>query len=114
MHNSVFKGYSGVNRTLNTIRDRLYWVIERQYVDNCKKCSACSPFEKTGVDIVGPFSASEQESIFVLVTLDAFTNCSEAYATPNQATWTVATIIVENMFTRFGVLLELHTGTSFD
>ena len=74
------------------------------------------PFERIAIDVAGPFPRSNLGNKYVLVAMDYFTKWPEAYAIPNQEAITVAQVLVDNMFTRFGVPLELHSdqGRNFE
>ncbi|CAB0007774.1 unnamed protein product, partial [Nesidiocoris tenuis] len=73
-------------------------------------------FDRMGVDILGPFPKTARGNKFVLVAVDYFTKWPEAIALPNQEAGTVAEALVENVFSRVGVPLEIHTdqGRNFE
>ena len=72
--------------------------------------------ERVGVDITGPFPVTTSGNRFILVAMDYFTKWPEAYALPNHEATTVAGVLVEQFFTRFGVPSELHSdqGREFE
>ncbi|KAL7400389.1 hypothetical protein ABVT39_011241 [Epinephelus coioides] len=62
-----------------------------------------APIEPMGVDILGPFPMTDQESRYVLVAMDYFTKWPEAYAAPDQSATTTAEHLVKEMFCHFSV-----------
>ncbi len=68
------------------------------------------------VDVLGPFSQTPRGNRFVVVAMDYFTKWPEAYAVPNQEAGTVAEVLLEGMFDRFGVPAEVHSdqGRNFE
>ena len=75
-----------------------------------------APFERVAVDIAGPFPESDRGNRYLLVAMDYFTKWPEVYAIPNQEASTVADVLVNNFFCRFGVPMELHSdqGRNFE
>lgn len=75
-----------------------------------------SPFERIAVDIAGPFPTTEDGNKYIMVAIDYFSKWVEAYALPNQEAVTVAETLVKELFSRFGVPLELHSdqGRNFE
>lgn len=84
---------------------------------------------KIGVDVAQIASAGKGPNLeecmrqynkfrksLVLVVMDCFTNWPEVYAIPNQEASTVAEVLVDNFFCRFGVQRELHSdqGRNFE
>ena len=72
--------------------------------------------ERIAIDIVGPLSITTQGNCYICVVMDYFTKWPEAYALPNHEVETVAEVLVNQFFTRFGVLGELHSdqGRQFE
>lgn len=72
--------------------------------------------ERVAVDIMGPFPRSDKGNRYVLVAMDYFTKCPEAYAIPDQEAETVADTLVEGMFSRFGAAETIHSdqGRNFE
>lgn len=122
VHEHVGAGHFGVAKTLNRLRDRLYWSNCRMdaelFVPVCDTCMAQkgptqrshaslqnfwvgAPTERVGVDILGPFPHSERGNCYVLVVMDYFTKWPKAYGVPYQSAATTAKVLVEEMFCRF-------------
>jgi transposase InsO family protein len=72
--------------------------------------------ERVHLDILGPINLSERGNKYILSIIDQFSKWIECYPLPNQTTETIARTLVDNVFTRFGVPLEIHTdqGKNFD
>lgn len=130
-------GHFGENKTFSFIRRRFFWMGCRRSVKNfCAACAVCSkrdgtgirihaelqpshpgaPFNRVGLDILGPFPRSTLNNRYVLVLMDYFTKWPEAIPVPNQTAETVAEALVANVFSRFGTPGEIHTdqGRNFE
>lgn len=137
MHEGKTSGHVGVKRTLEKLRQRVYWVGLRQDVREwCKTCRVCAarkgpahktraslqlyqagaPMERMAVDIAGPFPCTERGNKYLCVAMDYFTKWPEVCALPNHEAETVASFLVDQVFTRFGVPGELHSdqGREFE
>jgi hypothetical protein len=68
-----------------------------------------APYERIAIDVAGPFPLSYQGDRYLLIAMDYFTKCPEAYAIPNQEASTIAEALVTNFFCRFGTPMELHS-----
>ena len=136
-HGGVAGGHLGVRKTLSRLRQRYYWVGLRKDVEEwCRACNICcarkgpprrhraplqlyqvgAPMERVAVDIVGPLPTTAAGNRFLCVAMDYFTKWPEAYALPNHEATTVAEVLVEQLFSRFGVPAELHSdqGREFE
>lgn len=137
IHNNRSGSHLGVNKTLDKIRLRFYWVNCRKDVEDwCRKCEVCAaskgpqtrtrgrmqqynvgaPFERIAMDIAGPFPPTKGGNRYILVCIDYFSKWVEAYPIMNQEARTVADAFVNNWVCRFGVPLELHSdqGRNFE
>ncbi|KAL2624390.1 hypothetical protein R1flu_008635 [Riccia fluitans] len=75
-----------------------------------------APFEKWGIDFVGPIAPSTQrQKRYILVATDYFTGMLEAEAMRRDDATTVAAFLFEKIVCRYGVPLELVSdrGTHF-
>jgi hypothetical protein len=127
MHGGPSGGHCGVNKTVDEVRQRYYWLhlksdVERwcQQYDTCaaspssRTRSRClkhrynigAPLERIAIDIAGPFPECDRGSRYLLVAMDYFTNWPEVYAIPNQEASTVADALVTNLC-RFWIPREL-------
>jgi hypothetical protein len=130
-------GHLGINKTLNKVRQRFYWLQARSHIEKwCRQCDTCAasrrprsrnrgqmhqynlgtPFERIAIDVAGPFARSDQGNRYLLIAMDYFTKWPEVYPIPNQEASTVAENLVTNFFCRFGVPRELHSdqGHNFE
>jgi len=137
VHSDVSGGHLGVTKTLAKVRERFYWPACRidveDWIQRCSSCNASKgpntrgqarmqvynvgyPFERIATDIAGPFPETDQGNRYILVVGDYFSKWIEAYPLPNYEAVTVATALVENWISRFGVPLELHSdqGSNFE
>ena len=108
--------------------------IHKDIHEWCKSCDACqkarrrhlqagplhpivvfAPFEKWGIDAVGPLPRTQSGKEFILVATDYMTKWVEATTTSSIKARDVAQFIYCNICTRFGVPLELVSdhGPSF-
>jgi hypothetical protein len=105
LHGGPSGGHLGVNKTLNKVRQRFYWLQARADVEKwCRQCDTCAasrgprtrnrgqmhqynvgaPFERIAIDVAGPFPRSNQGNRYLLIAMDYFTKWPEVYAIPNQ------------------------------
>jgi transposase InsO family protein len=68
-----------------------------------------APFERLHVDLTGPHPRSRRGSVYIVTCIDPFTKWAEAFPAPNKEAATVARIIVEQIFCRYGVPIALLT-----
>jgi len=129
-HDSPTEGHFGVNKTLDKIRKRFYWAACKQDVEDwCRSCKVCiakkgpsekgkselqlynvgGPFEKVQMDSLGPFPISYKGNKYLLVISDCFTKWVEAFPLKNFKASTIAEVFVNQVVSRFGIPLELHT-----
>ncbi len=74
------------------------------------------PMERIAVDILGPFPVSEKGNKYILVIGDYFTKWTECFAMPNMEAATVASILVNEVFSRLGIPNTIHSdqGRQFE
>ena len=123
MHQSILSGHLGRQKNrqhfamillVSTIRDDLNCCIQK-----CDNCTANKPPVKNAnapigdmrvgaqmdcwaTDILGPFQ-------YILVVTDTFSKWTEAYAIPDQTATTCAHYILNEMISRFGCPLDIHS-----
>jgi len=104
VHDSPSAGHFRVNKTLDKIRKRFYWVTCKKDVEDwCRSCKVCTarkgpsdkgkselqlynvggPFERVQMDILGPFLVSYKGNKYLLVISDCFTKWVEAFPLKN-------------------------------
>ncbi len=139
-HDSPFAGHLGVTRTLDRIRKRFFWQRMRKSVaDYIRQCDICvrrkapaptanngkaplqnlevsEPFTFWALDYMGPLPESSQGNKHILVLMNHFTKWCEAFPTRDQRASTVAKILVDRVFSRFGPPVVLHSdqGANFE
>ena len=71
--------------------------------------------ENVAIDVLGPLIKSQKGDKYVLVLVDCFTKCTEAYAIPNQEALATAEVLVNGFICRFGTPLQILSdqGTNF-
>nr|KAG5707511.1 hypothetical protein BaRGS_012015 [Batillaria attramentaria] len=127
-------GHQGVERTIELLRSRVYWPGMRgdvkDYVAACERCAmgrhqklnlpsghllASRPLEILAMDFT-KFELSSDGRENVLVITDVFTKYSQAFPTRNQEASTVAKILVEQWFQRYGAPERIHSdqGRNFE
>jgi hypothetical protein len=137
LHGGLLGGHLGVNKTLNKVLQRCYWLQARNDVEKwCRQCDTYAasrgpwtrnwgqmqqynhgyPVERIAIDVVGPFPRSSRGNRCLLIVMGYVTKWPEAYAIHNQEALTVAESLVTNFLGRFGVPRELRSdhGHSFE
>uniref|UniRef100_A0A5S6QWV2 RNA-directed DNA polymerase n=1 Tax=Trichuris muris TaxID=70415 RepID=A0A5S6QWV2_TRIMR len=137
LHDAPAGGHLGERRTLEKARCRFYWPgMAKDIKLWCRTCDACAcrkgpsrrsrqplqsiqtgyPFQRVGIDFLGPLPKTTTGKRYVLVVVDYFTKWTEAYATENMEAKTVAKVLVDNFITRFGPPESVHSdqGRSFE
>ena len=130
MHNSMVAGHLGVKKTTSRINRQYYWYGMKEaitlWVRKCTRCGARkrplripraplgdyrsgAQMDRVATDILGPLPLSEQGNHYVLVVMDCFSRWTEAYPIPDFSAKTVADVLVNQFFSRFGCSLELHS-----
>ena len=72
--------------------------------------------ERIAIDLTGPLPRTRTGNSSIMVVADYFTKWVEAFPLPDQTAKTVARTLVEQVVTRFGAPLEIHTdqGREFE
>ena len=123
-------GHLGIKKTLDIIKTRFYWPgyeadVERlvKQCDECQKrnqphpahpapletIQATYPFEKISWDIMGPLPLTSRENQYMLVVTDLFTKWVEVFPLADITATTLATILMNNIVSRYGVPAYLHS-----
>ena len=136
-HDVPSSGHLGIKKTLSKVRQNYYWPGLEQdvkiYVTGCETCQKGKdpiptkkapmkvarsgyPMERIAVDILGELPVTERGKKYVLVVSDYFSKWTECYPMSNMEASTVARLLVEQLFTRFGVPDQLHSdqGRQFE
>ncbi|BHF79421.1 hypothetical protein SprV_0702254100 [Sparganum proliferum] len=135
LHNEL--GHVGQAKTEAATRQRFWWPHLREHVATfCNTCTTCSkfmaprqlpraplqpmhtsfPFQRLGLDIIGPLPFTTTGHRFILVMVDYFTKWAEAVPLLRQDAVSLTNAIFNNWICRFGVPLSIHSdcGANFD
>lgn len=136
-HDAPYAGHFGVMKTQRRLERYYYWQGMRsdvkEYCANCRSClerktpknrrpaplqefeEVSTPFERVGMDILGPLPTTTTGNKYVLVCVDHLTKYAEITALPDQKAETVARAFVETVVLRHGVPRQLLTdqGSNF-
>jgi len=136
-HDSVWSGHLGQRRTTERVFRKYYWYEFREdvnlWVTACDRCATAkrsvkkpraplgdmrvgAPLDRLCIDILGPLPVSTKGNKYVLVVCDSFTKWAEAFPIPDQTARTCAEVLVEQVITRLGSPLDLHSdqGRQFE
>ena len=67
------------------------------------------PFETLAMDFVGPVPETERRHKSILIVTDFYTKWVEVFPTRDQQAVTVAKLLVNEIFARFGMTTTLHS-----
>ena len=130
LHDSATSGHLGAKKTYNKVRARFYWPSMRQFIRRwvltCEMCQkrkgpaqkprgkmqeylVGAPNERMAMDVMGPFSMTDNNNQWLLVIGDLFTRYCIAVPLQDLTATTVAEALVVNWVALFGVPLEIHT-----
>jgi hypothetical protein len=128
-HDDIFAGHMGYIKTLNRIKQKYYWqnMIHDvdEWVKDCKDCQTRKfpskkprtelqplkpveePFQRLAIDCVGPLPETTKGNKYIVVLTDYLTRWPEAFAVINIQATTIARILVEDIFCRYGAPYQL-------
>ena len=66
-------------------------------------------FAKIGLDLSGPYPQSLSGNKYIVGFVDLYSGWPEAFAVPDKTAATIAHLIIEEIFPRFGAPLEIIT-----
>ncbi|KZS10183.1 Uncharacterized protein APZ42_025413 [Daphnia magna] len=122
-HDNVVSGHLGINRTLHNICDRFFWTkMELDITRHEQSCVDCqsrkgvpdkptgllqcikieSPFQKVGIDLLGPFPLSTKGNKMIIVAVEYLTKCVELKAMSTGKADDVAEFFVNQILLRHG------------
>ena len=122
-------GHMGVQKTYNSIRQKYFWpnLFQELYelVSKCVKCQTRAgpnvkpllqnadipqyPMAKLSLDLSGPYPKTLSRNKYVIAFVDWYSGWPEDFTVPDKTAETVAHLIIEEMYPRFGCALELVT-----
>ena len=137
-HDSQFSGHLGLAKTTQKVKERFFWRSMHDdivtYIRSCERCCQkkspptpkranfgempvpSAPWQWIGMDIAGPFPTTDRDSRYILVVTCAFSKWVETFAIPNQEASTIASVLVDQLFSRYGCPSVIHTdqGRNFE
>ena len=132
-HEGMTGGHRAFRATLDQVQRRGFWVGWRRDVKRyCRQCKNCVCYhrgrlprsgplqpmvvghimERCHVDITGPHPRTARGSKYILTCVDAFSKWAEAFPIPNKEAKTIARVLVEQVFCRFGTPIALLTDNA--
>ncbi|KZR99377.1 Uncharacterized protein APZ42_004776, partial [Daphnia magna] len=129
-HDDVVSGHLGINRTLHKICNRFFWpkmaLDITRHVQSCVHCQSRKgvpdkpagllqcikverPFQKVGIDLLGPFPLSTQGNKMIIVAVDYLTKWVELKAMPTGKADDVAEFFVNQILLRHGTPEQIIT-----
>ena len=134
MHNHKLAGHFGEESTYNRIKERFWWKNMKDdiktYVKACHVCQTRGnnkipgplypikvgqPFDRIGIDIVGPLPVTERHKRYIVTAIDYLTKWTEARALEKASAEEVAQFIFEDIICRHGCpkIILSDRGTHF-
>jgi hypothetical protein len=122
-------GHMGVQKTFDSIRLKYFWpnLFKEiySYVSTCTLCQTRSlrkirqplqetdippyPMAKLSLDVSGPYPTSLSGNKYIIAFVDWFSGWPEAFAVPDKSADTVAHLLLNEIFPRFGCPLQIVT-----
>jgi hypothetical protein len=133
-HNHETSGHFGEEATYNRIKSRFYWKNMKEDIKSyVKACDTCQrrgntkipgplypikvgqPFDRIGIDIVGPLPKTDQNNRYIVTAIDYLTKWTEARALEKATAEEVARFIFEDIICRHGCpkIILSDRGTHF-
>ena len=133
-HSDPLAGHFSLEETYRRIKIRYYWPQmyddARKYVRSCDECQrrgknqrteplhpikVGQPFDRLGMDIVGPLPKTSRGNMYIVVATEYLTKWPEARAIPNAKASSVISFFYEDIICRHGCPKEILTdrGTHF-
>ena len=73
-----------------------------------------APMLRMGMDLAGPYPTSNSGNKYILVIQDYWSRWVEVFAIPDKRAETVAAVLVEEIFTRYGTPWRLHSDQGME
>lgn len=122
-------GHMGVQKCYDSIRLKYFWPNLfkdlYRYVTTCNTCQTRSlqkikqplqetdqppyPMAKLGLDLSGPYPTSLSGNKYIVAFVDWYSGWPEAFSVPNKEADTIAHLLMEEIFPRFGCPLQIVT-----
>jgi hypothetical protein len=133
LHSDPLSGHFGFENTLRKIKQRYYWPQMTQDVEDfVKSCDICQrrhgkgkqtpiypipvgqPFEKLGIDLIGPLPITATRKRYIIVAIDYLTKWIEARPIPAKEAQQITKFLLEEIITRHGVPKELISDNGLE
>ncbi|UYV71271.1 hypothetical protein LAZ67_8002457 [Cordylochernes scorpioides] len=123
-HNHMLNGHLGVARTTYRLKNKYHWPSMlkdvSEFVKTCHLCQsrkgsnqspsgllqpilpANYPFERIGIDFVGPLPSTKRRRKWIIVLTDYYTRYAETKAVSEATVKEVSTFSIEQIFLRHG------------
>ncbi|XDV14345.1 hypothetical protein PO909_014616 [Leuciscus waleckii] len=135
-HNAPYAGHHGTRATYETLRQVAYWPgMQQDVAEYVRECLVCCQFHPTNlthraplqrrgitfpwsdlqIDWVGPLPRSSRGNKYFLTVVCQFTKWVECLPAPNDTAQTTAYLLMNHIFSRFGLPLRVNSdrGTHF-
>jgi len=135
-HTDLLAGHLGIEKTFYKLRTKYFWPgYYNQLVKFIRSCHTCQrdgktsfhtqlptiplpiavPFERVGIDVLGPLPTSTKGNKYLVVLVDHGTHWPEAFATPHVKAELIADLIFTNIICRYGSPKQLLSdrGSNF-
>lgn len=120
-------GHLGIDKTFDAIRQKYYWPnLYKQlysYVTTCITCQTRNlkknnppvqetdippyPFAKIALDLSGPYPETLSGNKYIISFIDLYSGWPEAYPVKDKTAETVAHLLIDEIFVRFGAPLSI-------
>jgi len=134
-HSGMAGGHFGQSKTLFQIKRRFHWnTWKTDVVRYCRQCPQCcqyhrgklprqvplqpviagAPMERLYVDVTGPHPISARGNQYIVTCMNGFSKWAEAFPVKHHDAETIAGLLVEQVFCRYGTPLSLLTDQGRD
>jgi len=135
-HTDLLSGHLGIEKTFYKLRTKYFWPgYYNNLVKFIRSCHTCqrdgktsfhtqlptiplpivTPFERVGIDVLGPLPTSTKGNKYLVVLVDHGTHWPEAFPTPHTRADLIADLIFVNIICRYGSPKQLLSdrGSNF-
>src|SRR5579884_839809 len=125
-HAAIHTGHFGIETTYHRITQNYYWPKIHFDIENyIKACDVCQckgktrrnnalhpieskePFEKIGIDLIGPLTLTKDNYKYIVVAIDYCTKWAEARPILNSSAEAIVPFLYEDIFCRHGFPKEI-------
>ena len=127
-------GHFGVDRSFYNIKQKYYWPklfhTLNEYIQSCVTCQTRNlttvkpplmetdippyPWAKVGLDLSGPYPTSLSGNKYIVAFVDWFSGYPEAFAVKDKTADTIAYLIINEIFPRYGSMLQIVTDNGIE